>query len=120
MGGYMNQRLDRWEHTDSIELAAAKAVSGASGDGDAVEVGAKGTLLLDLVVSELGAGTALTVTVKTSKDGSTWRTLAAFAAASSVGSERKSFAGCDRYARADWALSGGTTTSTYTVSGEAV
>jgi hypothetical protein len=118
--GYMNQRLRRWEDTDAISLADAKSVSGASGEGDAIEVGARGTLLLDLTVSALGAGTTLTVTVKTSAEGTTWRTIAAFTAATDAGTERKSFAGCDRYARADWALSNGTTTATYSVSGEAV
>ncbi len=120
MGGYINQRLHRHEHTDSLSLADSKAVSGASGEGTAVEVGAKGTLLLDLDVTAIGAGTTLTVTIKTSKDGTTWRTLAAFTGATSTGTERKSFAGCDRYARADWALNAGTTTATYSVSGEAV
>ncbi len=120
MGGYVNQRNGQYENTDDITLADAESVSGASGDGDTVEVGAKGTLLLDLDVTALGAGTTLTVTVETSADASTWRTLASFAGASGTGTERKSFAGCDRYARANWALAAGTTTATYSVSGEAV
>ena len=40
--GYMNQRVRRWEDTDAISLADAKSVSGASGEGDPVEVGARG------------------------------------------------------------------------------
>jgi len=120
MGSYKNERLRRMEHYDDISLASAKSVSGASGNGDTVEVGAKAALLLDLDVTALGAGTTLTVTVYTSKDGTTWRSLGAFTGATGTGTERLSFAGCDRYARANWALSGGTTTATYSVSGEAV
>jgi hypothetical protein len=120
MGSYKNERLHRLEHYDDIALDTAKSVSGASGNGTTVEVGAKGTLLLDLTVSALGAGTTLTVTVYTSKDGTTWRSLGAFTDATATGTERKSFPGCDRYARACWALAGGTTTATYTVSGESV
>jgi len=120
MGSYKNERLHRMEHYDEIALASAKSVSGASGNGDTVEVGTKGTLLLDLTSTAVGANTALTVTVQTSKDGTTWRTLAAFTAQTEAGTERKSFPGCDRYARANWALAGGTTTATYSVSGEAV
>jgi hypothetical protein len=121
MGGYQNQRTGQWETTDDISLADAKSVSGASGEGTAVEVGAKGTRLLDLTPSAIGAGTTLTITVKTCKtaDG-TFRTLGTFAGATDTTAQRVSFAGCDRYARADWALAAGTTTATYTVSGEAV
>jgi hypothetical protein len=120
MGSYKNERTRRLEHFDEIVLDSGKEVDGASGDGTTVEVGTKGTLLLDLTVSALGAGTTLTVTVYTSKDATTWRSLGAFTAANATGAERKSFPGCDRYARANWALAGGTTTATYSVSGEAV
>jgi hypothetical protein len=119
MGSYKNERTRRMEHYDTVELANV-GVGGDSGEGTLVEVGARGTLLLDLDVLELGAGTTLTVTLKTSKDGVAWRTLGAFAAAAAPGSERKSFPGSDRYARADWALAGGTTTASFTVTGEAV
>ena len=120
MGGYKNERTRQWENTDDISLASAKSVADAAGEGDVVEVGAKGTLLLDLTSTAIGAGSTLTVTVMTSKDKTTWRTLAAFAGQVAPGTERKSFAGCDRYARADYALAGGVLTATYSVSGEAV
>ena len=61
------------------------------------------------------AATALTLTGEFR-----YRTVAAFTGASATGTERLCFTGLDRWVRADWALAGGTTTATYSVSGEAV
>lgn len=118
--GYQTES-GRWANTADVTLDSAKSVSGASGTGTAVEVGDRGTGRFTLDVTALGSGTTLTVTVKTSDtESGTYRTVAAFTAASATGTELKSFPGLDRWVRADWALSGGTTTATYTVDGEAV
>jgi hypothetical protein len=111
----------RWADTESVVLANAASVSGASGTGTAVELGDRGVGRLTLLVSALGAGTTLTVTIMTSDaESGTYRAVSAFTGAGATGSEALSFAGLDRWVRADWALVGGTTTATYTVSGEAV
>lgn len=85
-------------------------------NGAAVEVGDRGTarLLLDVTV---GTGT-LDVAIQTSFDGVTWRSVAAFAQATGVTSERKSFSGLDRFVRAVATI--GTGPFTFSVTGEAV
>lgn len=119
MGYYMQD--GRWADTDDVTLETAKEVSGASGTGTVRELGDKVVGRFTLTVAALGAGTTLTATVKTcdTEDG-TYRTVGTFTAASATGSERKSFSGLDRWVRVDWALAGGVTTATYSVSGEAV
>lgn len=111
----------RWANTLPVTLDAAKSVSGASGAGTVIELGDRGVARLTLDVTALGAGTTLTVTVKTCEEsGGTYRTVAAFTNVTAIGVERLSFSGLDRFVKADWALNAGTTTATYTVSGEAV
>ena len=111
----------RYADTQELVLDSAKSVSGASGNGTVTEVGDRGTARLTLDVTALGAGTTLTVTVKTceTSDG-TYRTVLAFTPNTATGTERLSFTGLDRFVKADWALSAGTTTATYSVTGEAV
>lgn len=91
----------------------------ASGAASAVECAHKSVACLDLVVSAASGTTpSLTVTIETSKDGSTWRSLGTFTAATAVTSERKSFVGLDRYVRANATISGTTPSFTYKVTGD--
>ncbi len=91
----------------------------ASGAAAAVECAHKSVACLDLVVSAASGTTpSLTVAIETSKDGSTWRNVASFTAATAVTSERKSFVGLDRYVRANATISGTTPSFTYKVSGD--
>lgn len=82
-----------------------------------IECGEKTVACLSLVVSAVTSSPTLDVTIQTSADGSTWRTVAAFAQATGAGSERKSFSGLDRFVRADLNI-GGTGTITYKLSGD--
>jgi hypothetical protein len=117
--GYQT-KSGRWADTLPIVLAVATAVSSSS-EGTPVEVGDRGVARLDLTVSAIGSGTTFTATVKTcDTETGTFRTVAAFTAATATGAERKSFAGLDRWVRVDGACSSGTTTATFSVSGEAV
>ena len=119
--GY-HQEDGLWADTKDVTLESALAVSGSSGTGTVTEFGDKTLARLTLLISAIGAGTTLTATVMTcdTEDG-TFRALTpTFTSASATGSELLSFPGLDRFVRVDWALSGGTTTATYTVSGEAV
>lgn len=81
-----------------------------------IELGDRGTARLTLAVTA-GTGT-LDVAVQTSGDGTTWRAVAAFTQATGVTSERKSFAGIDRFIRAVSTI--GTGPFTFSVDGEAV
>jgi hypothetical protein len=104
---------------DTITLKASGSET-ASTNGAAVFVGDKGTLRLTLDVT-VDNGTTLDVVIQTSMDGTTWRAMnpvAAFAQIGIVGSERKCFPGCDRYARYVSTIVG--TAFTYSIIGEAV
>jgi hypothetical protein len=117
MGTFQNPTTGEISNITDVTLLASASRT-ASANGAAVAIGDLGTLrlLLDVTVDN---GTTLDVTIETSYDGSTaWRSLGAFAQVSGVGSERKSFPGCDRYARAVSTIVG--TAWTYSVTGEAV
>lgn len=97
----------------------------ADTNGAAVEVGDRGTACLELDVSAITASDSVDVKIQTSKDGSgsglgAWRDVAAFAQKTAVGSERKSFAGLDRFIRAvvDVTDAGGGVSVTLSVKGE--
>jgi hypothetical protein len=93
----------------------------ANGNGAARELGDKGTarLLLD-VTAVSGTSPTLNVTVETSFDGATWRTVGTFAQKTAVSQERKSFPGLDRFVRISRTTGGTTPSFTFEVSGDAV
>jgi hypothetical protein len=66
-----------------------------------------------------GVAPTLDVTIQTSADGTTWRTLGTFTQATVAGEERKSFAGCDRFVRAIYDLGGTGAAATFSVRGDA-
>ena len=105
----------QWANTLALTLAASAART-TSTAATSIDVADRGVLCLTLdVASRSGTNPTLDVTIQTSADNSTWRTLGTFAQKTAAGSERKSFAGCDRYVRASWAI-GGTSTPTFTFS----
>lgn len=108
----------RYALTQAVSLAKGQ-VSSATGAlaGSVYELADAGVLRLDLNVT--AAGTTLTVTVETSKDGSTnWTSVGAFTAMTAVGSQRKVFAGCDRFVRLN--VTAITGSFTYDCTGEGV
>ena len=109
-------------HADTLPVTLHEsAARTATGTGSALELGDRGVLrLLIDVTAASGTTPTLDVTVETSFDGSTWRSVAAFAQRTSVASERKSFAGCDRFVRVSYTIGGTTPSFTFSVSGEAV
>jgi hypothetical protein len=117
--GY-NRQDGQWADTEELSLHASAART-ASGNGDAVESGDRGTLRLLLDVTDVsGTAPSLLVILETSLDGVTWREFGAFSALSAIGSQRRSFFGADRFVRARWALGGTTPSFTFGISGEAV
>lgn len=93
----------------------------AAGAGAATSTDAVHTLRLTLGVTAIsGAGASLAVTVETSEDGAAWRAAGTFDAATAPGSQRKSWAGLDRFVRCTWALAGTTPSATFSVAGEAI
>lgn len=110
----------QYANTRDVEVQASVTRT-ATANGAAVEVGDRGTLRLLLdVTARSGTSPSMTVAIETSYDGTTWRSVASFAAATAVGTERKSFTGIDRYVRAVATISGTSPSFTYSVSGEAV
>lgn len=102
----------------SLHDSAART---ATATGSSFELGDRGVLRLLLdVTAASGTTPTLDVTVQTSYDGSTWRSVAAFTQATAITSERKSFAGCDRFVRVSYTIGGTTPSFTFSVSGEAV
>lgn len=102
-------------------VALASRTETATGNGPQISVGQFQTLRLTLdVTAASGTTPSLTVTLQTSSDGATWVAVAAFAAATTVGTQRKAFSGLDRYARCVWTISGTTPSLTFSVTGEAL
>lgn len=94
--------------------------SAATVTGPVVEVGDATMACLDLVCSSLTASDTVDAKIQTSKDGTTWRDVGAFAQLTASGSERKSFTGLDRFARASvtTADAGGGITAIVSIAGD--
>jgi hypothetical protein len=117
MGYFMKN--GRWADTETVVLAALLART-ADGQGSSIELGDRGTLRAELTCTAAsGTAPSLMVKIETSKDGVTWREVAAFTALSAAGSQRISVPGCDRFVRASWDLGGDTPSFTFSVDGEA-
>lgn len=103
--------------TDAVILQPSASKS-ATYQGAWIEIGDKSCLRLKLDVTVATAGT-LDVTVETADDaaGTNSRTLSTFAQKSTVTSEKKSFSGCDRFARVNVSIATGP--FTFSVIGEA-
>src|SRR3982751_3150389 len=93
------------------------AVRTAGGSGPAVQVWEAHTLRATLAVTAVGGTTpTLTVTLETSQDGTTWRSLGAFPVVTGVGTTRFSVSGLDNLVRASWAVAGTPPSFTFAVS----
>ena len=118
-GGY-RMGDGQWAEMDNVTLAP-QAEYTATVTLDAVEIGDKGTLRLDLDMTVTGTLPTLDVTIETSNiEGGTYRSLGTFAQLTATGSARKSFAGCDRWARAVLTIGGTNPSFTGSITGEAV
>lgn len=106
---------------DELTLLASAART-ASVNGDAYEVGDKGTLRLSLAITAIsGSGATLQVQLETRKNSSdSWRTVDAFAAQTATGTTRKTFSGLDRFVRPVCSIAGSSPSVTFSLSGEAV
>ncbi len=106
---------------DPVTLIPSGTVHTASANGGPVATSNYGTLRLTLNVTAVSGTTpSMTVNVQTSQDGSTWSTVASFAAAATTGTQRKVFNGVDRYTRATTSITGTTPSFTFAVSGEGI
>lgn len=119
MGSFVGDQ-NTFGQGDPVELAPS-AARGANGAGAAVAVGTAHTARLTLNVTAVGGTTpSLTVSVQTSSDGTNWRALASYAAATGTGPQRLSVSGLDRFLRVSWAITGTTPSFTFNVAGELV
>lgn len=118
MGGLV---VDSGYREGEAAVLAPSQARTANGSGAPVQVGDRHTLRASLSVSAASGTTpSLTVTLQTSEDGATWRTLQAFAAATGASAQRLAASGLDRYVRASWAITGTTPSFTFAVTGELV
>jgi hypothetical protein len=119
---FQNKAQDGGRSYESLVLdLGLVAAQTASGNGASQDMGAKGSARLTLdVTAASGTTPTLDVTLQTSEDALTWRTLGTFAQKTIVSAERKSFGGADRYVRALWVIAGTTPSFTFTVRGEGV
>jgi hypothetical protein len=118
--GYFEGTNNQFRSVSTICLAGAVTET-ASANGDWIEVGDKGTLRLILdVTAHTAGGDTLDVAIQTSKDQVDIRSLGSFTQSAAVGSESKSFSGCDRFVRYASVLAGAGVSATFTIDGEAV
>jgi len=91
---------------DVVVLDTVTYTTAGAKNGTPIEVGERTVACLELVCTALTASDTLDAKIQTSKDGSgsglgAWRDVASFTQITATsGSERKSFAGLDRYIRA--------------------
>lgn len=110
-------------YINTIPVTLASGTVSATGAQTGLELGDRNHLRLDLVVTGTPAGTnpTLDVAVQTSKDNSTWVTVASFTQATAAGTEHKLFGPIDRYVRVSETIGGtGGPSFVRTISGEAV
>jgi len=107
------------EWREYAEVTLERATLTATRTGETVDLMRAGLALTLDVTAASGTTPTLDVAVQTSHDGATWTTVASFARATGVGSERKRFSGLDRYVRAVATLGGTTPSFTFSVTGEA-
>lgn len=109
--------LNRYARGDAVTpvASAARTTSGNSGALDASSTPGL-SLLLDVSAAS-GTTPTLNVTIEESDDGTTWRTVAAFAQKTAVSAERKSFAIASDFYRVAWVIGGTTPSFTFSVTG---
>lgn len=103
-------------------VPVASAARTASGVGSAIDLVQRTTADLALIVTAIGTGSTLTVTIETSADGTIWRaTEEPFLPADAITTLKQVFTGLDRWIRARWDLtSSGSPSATFAVAGDAV
>jgi len=96
----------------------ASAARTATGQSAAVPSEEFDTVVLELAVTAAsGTSPTLNATVETRKAAGTWRSLGAFAQATGVTSERKSFSGCEDEIRGNYTIAGTGPAFTFSVIG---
>jgi len=126
--GYFSQTKGEYQDTEDVVVFPSTTLAAeAASNGTPIEVGDLTTANLEFEVSALSAGDEVAAKIQTSKDGTgsgvgAWRDVASFTTATATGTERKSFAGLDRFIRAvvtpaDESESGGVS-ATVSIKGE--
>jgi hypothetical protein len=119
-GSGMIGDLNKWIQGSGVVLVPPGART-AGGSGAPAQVWEAHTLRASLAVTAVGGTTpSLTVTLETSADGVSWRSIGSFPAVTGVGTSRLSVSGLDNLVRASWAETGTTPSFTFAVSGELV
>ena len=107
-------------YNETAITPAASAARVVSGEGAAVDLGVCTMAHLVLACSAVsGTGPSLTVAIESSPDQLAWSTVATFSARTAIGSQEVHVAGCQRYVRAKWTITGTDPSFTFGVSGSA-
>lgn len=105
-------------YTEGFSPAAIpSAARTTTGNGVAYETGDRTEvrgLVLDVTAAS-GTTPTLDVSVQTSDDNVTWRTLASFGQKTAVSNQHLSVAGLDRFMRFSWVIAGTTPSFTFSV-----
>jgi hypothetical protein len=105
-------------YTEGFSPAAIpSAARTTTGNGVAYETGDRTEvrgLVLDVTAAS-GTTPTLDVSIQTSDDNSTWRTLASFSQKTTVSNQHLSVSGLDRYLRFSWVIAGTTPSFTFSV-----
>jgi len=107
------------EWRDLAAITLERDTLTATRDGETVDLMRAGLALTLAVTAASGTNPTLDVALQTSHDATTWTTVASFARATGVTSERKRFSGLDRYVRVVATLGGTSPSFTFSVTGEA-
>jgi hypothetical protein len=121
MGYFMANGM--YADTDPVTFLQAGGVISASGSSAVLEVGDRGTARITANFSAVaGTGPTLDIAVMTcDTPGGSFRQVGTFTQFTATGSQRKSFAGLDRFVRLDYTLGGSASPSfTGTIDGECV
>lgn len=124
--GYTKQNGQHADVEDVVVYPLTTLAAAGASNGSAIEIGDRTTACLELVCTALSASDTLDAKLQTSKDASgsglgAWRDVASFTQLTAAGSERKSFAGLDRFIRAvvtPTDAGGGGVSATFSISGE--
>ena len=110
---------DKWSLTrgDAVTPVASAARTTSSNSGALDASGIRTVSLLLDVTAASGTTPTLNVSVEESDDGTTWRSVGAFAQKTAVSNERKSFAIAGDYYRVVWTVGGTTPSFTFSVTG---
>lgn len=123
VAGYLATAMPRWnaagnkfERGEDAAIVTASGARTATGNSGALSAAGSSTIAAFLDVTAVSGTTpSMTVSVEESHDGTTWRSVGAFAAKTAAGTERKSFVIAEPFYRYVWTITGTTPSFTFSI-----